>query len=69
MMRSKVQTLAKQQGINTPQELAWAARITRPTAAKVWSENVDLSKTWVGTMQHLATGLNCRIEDLFILED
>lgn len=68
MMRSKVQALAKQQGIKNPQELAWAARITWPTAAKVWDENADLSKTWAVTMQNLASGLKCHVEDLYVLE-
>ena len=68
-MQSKVQGLAKAQGINTIQQLAWAARITWPTASKVWNEEADLSKTRVRTMQNLADGLKCNIEDLYQIKD
>ncbi len=68
-MQSKVQGLAKAQGINTIQQLAWAARITWPTASKVWNKEADLSKTRVRTMQNLADGLKCTIEDLYQIKE
>jgi DNA-binding Xre family transcriptional regulator len=62
-MRSKIKVLAKQKGITTPQQLSYAARITWPTAKKVWQG--DLSKTWGETLFKLSQALECRFEDLF----
>ncbi len=66
-MKSKVQALANKKGINTPQELSYAARITWPTAKSVWGE-VDLAKTHSGTLLKIAHALKCGIDDLYVFE-
>ncbi len=67
MMQSKVQALAKEKGLKTVQELAWATKLTWPTAHKVWKLTADLSKTRGNTLRSLANGLDCKIEDLYIV--
>ncbi len=69
MMRSKVQALAKEKGLRTIQELAWATKLTWPTASKVWKPTADLSKTRGVTLRSLAEGLGCKIEDLYIITE
>jgi len=66
MMKSQVKILAGLRGIKTPQELSYEARITWPTAKKVWAG--DLSTTWLETSYKVSRALGCNIEDLFVSE-
>lgn len=65
-MESKVCELATKRGINTPQELSYEARITVPTARKVWKG--DLSTRHAETLRKLAAALGCSMDDLFTHE-
>jgi DNA-binding Xre family transcriptional regulator len=64
MMASEIYDIATSLGIDTPQKLSYEARITAPTARKIWEG--DLSSTQADTLRKVAEALDCNIDDLYV---
>lgn len=68
MMKSKIGTLAKEQGFKTPEQLSKKTGLTRTTLYNIWSG--DLAKRQLMTLFIISDILNVGIGELFeIAED
>jgi hypothetical protein len=57
-----IATLAKKANINSVQELAWAAKITRPIAYRFWADDFGESK--LSTVRKVKDALNTSLDEM-----